>query len=54
MPLVPSPIVIVRESYWCAKCRFQHPIRNGEWVVYNKGLNRRWLCRGCLNRVLSS
>jgi hypothetical protein len=50
MPLIPTSIVIARDTYWCAQCRSRHPTRSGEWIVYNKGLNRRWLCRGCLSR----
>jgi len=34
-------------SRWCSSCQTSPPIEGGEYVPFNSGRNRRWVCQNC-------
>lgn len=32
----------------CTCCKTKQPAKGGQWVEFNGGINRRWVCERCL------
>jgi hypothetical protein len=35
------------ETRWCSSCKNTKIAKGGEFITYNKGLNRKWVCYDC-------
>jgi hypothetical protein len=38
------------EDRLCSSCRQRKKPEGGDWILFNKGLNRRWNCKECNQR----
>ncbi len=39
---------------WCSSCRTSPDTDGGEYILYNNGLNRRWVCQSCKEKHLEN
>lgn len=33
-----------KSSRWCSLCKLHKPVDGGEWITFNRGKNRKWIC----------
>lgn len=42
-----SPVIINDKRYCTHHCQFA-TVEGGDYITFNRGLNRRWICAQCL------